>query len=481
MRSQPHPTRHSPALITDVAVRHATARSVKTKADEWLSDPAPRGAGRFVIRCTAAGSSICMFRYTTPDGKRATITMGVYDSSGTAGLTLKAAREKAGALSRKYADGATDLRGTLAAERVAQAAQREVQQREQEDRAAHAVRGSLQRLMEEYCLSLGERPAAREARGLFKLHVTAAYPALVARPAADVSARDFRDVLKTLIDADKGRTAAKLRSYLRAAYQAGLRADLDPAVPGSFLDFRITVNPLDALPSLSQYSRARHRTLTRPEIRAFWRRLHEKPESVKADAVKAAILLGGQRPHQLLRATLADVDLSGRTLTLHDVKGRDRHANPRRHVLPIVDALLPLMERRITAARTAEAADLGKARANGEKRSAGSAPLFTTDGETPLREETAAKLVATIRDEMQAGGELDQGHFTLADLRRTAETRMAELGVSRDVRAQIQSHGLGGIQARHYDRHDYMAEKRDALRLWERLLTSPSNEREQSL
>jgi hypothetical protein len=35
-----------------------------------------------------------------------------------------------------------------------------------------------------------------------------------------------------------------------------------------------------------------------------------------------------------------------------------------------------------------------------------------------------------------------------------------------DVRAQIQSHGLGGIQARHYDRHDYMPEKSAALSLW---------------
>ena len=54
----------------------------------------------------------------------------------------------------------------------------------------------------------------------------------------------------------------------------------------------------------------------------------------------------------------------------------------------------------------------------------------------------------------------------MRDLRRTAETQMAALGISSDVRAQIQSHGLGGIQARHYDRHDYMLEKRAALQQW---------------
>jgi hypothetical protein len=35
-----------------------------------------------------------------------------------------------------------------------------------------------------------------------------------------------------------------------------------------------------------------------------------------------------------------------------------------------------------------------------------------------------------------------------------------------DVRAQVRSHGLGGVQARHYDRHSYFAEKKQALQKW---------------
>ena len=49
--------------------------------------------------------------------------------------------------------------------------------------------------------------------------------------------------------------------------------------------------------------------------------------------------------------------------------------------------------------------------------------------------------------------------FQLRDLRRTCETMLAGLGVSSDIRAQLQSHGLGGVQNRHYDRHDYAPEK----------------------
>jgi hypothetical protein len=75
---------------------------------------------------------------------------------------------------------------------------------------------------------------------------------------------------------------------------------------------------------------------------------------------------------------------------------------------------------------------------------------------------------------MLAAEELERGPFSLRDLRRTAETQMAALGISSDVRGQIQSHGLGGIQARHYDRHDYMPEKRAALELWSRPVSGSS-------
>ena len=58
----------------------------------------------------------------------------------------------------------------------------------------------------------------------------------------------------------------------------------------------------------------------------------------------------------------------------------------------------------------------------------------------------------------------------LSDIRRTAETLAASKGISRDVRAQIQSHGLSGVQARHYDKHDYREEKRRSLESWAAVL-----------
>jgi hypothetical protein len=44
------------------------------------------------------------------------------------------------------------------------------------------------------------------------------------------------------------------------------------------------------------------------------------------------------------------------------------------------------------------------------------------------------------------------------------------MGFTRDVRAQLLRHGLGGVQAQHYDRLDYIEEMRNSLAAWERRL-----------
>ncbi len=65
--------------------------------------------------------------------------------------------------------------------------------------------------------------------------------------------------------------------------------------------------------------------------------------------------------------------------------------------------------------------------------------------------------------------------FDLRDIRRTCETMLAGIGISRDTRAQLLSHGISGVQAAHYDRHTYTEEKRAALVAWEQRLDEIAN------
>jgi hypothetical protein len=46
------------------------------------------------------------------------------------------------------------------------------------------------------------------------------------------------------------------------------------------------------------------------------------------------------------------------------------------------------------------------------------------------------------------------------------------MGVSKDMKAQLLSHGMSGVQDKHYDRHDYMEEKRRALIRWQDMLNA---------
>ena len=85
--------------------------SKATGVDQWFTDPAPRGAGRFMGRITASGERAFYFRYTKNSGQRDTLAIGPYDAKGREGrFTLAAARQKAAALSKLYREGHRDLR-----------------------------------------------------------------------------------------------------------------------------------------------------------------------------------------------------------------------------------------------------------------------------------------------------------------------------------------------------------------------------------
>ncbi len=70
--------------------------------------------------------------------------------------------------------------------------------------------------------------------------------------------------------------------------------------------------------------------------------------------------------------------------------------------------------------------------------------------------------------------------WDLHDLRRTTQTRLAGLGISRDVASRILNHAMGPIDEV-YDKHDYADAKRDALQRWADLLDAIVSGRARSL
>lgn len=335
------------------------------------------------------------------------------------------------------------LIGDIKAGRDPQLAEREERRaKKQAEHEQQAFEGqTLKRLCELYVGDLQRRRRIdwRDAANIFTNWV---YTGLEAsKPAREVNAKEVAVILRRVVDAGKGRTAAKLRAYLRAAYQRAAAAQTDPTASSELLALGVEVNPVAVVASLSQFNRVREPKLARTQdgdkLAAVLRAL-SKDGRLAARAAWLCVLLGGQRPAQLFRARVDDFDEAAGTLVLRDPKGR--RTAPREHVVPVVGPALPIV---------AAFAKVARAR--------GSEWLLSFTGGKPLSTEEPGRLVTAIAKGLHA-------QFSLRDLRSAVETMLASLGVSEEIRAQLLSHGLGGIQQRHYNRYAFMQEKRDAVK-----------------
>ncbi|MDT3669919.1 MAG: integrase family protein [Aromatoleum sp.] len=328
--------------------------------------------------------------------------------------------------------------------------------------AERRQRFTLRALCDAYTDALqrvGKAKSAAATRSAFKCHV---FPntQIALLPAREVTPHQIAAMVRKVREAGKERAAGILRSYLSAAYNAAKRAPFDSSLPSDLIAFEIEHNPVDAVPAIAV--RRGDRTLSAKELRAYVGfalrvgRADVDGAALPDQALLLALLAGGQRMAQLLRAKVADFDRASATLRLWDGKGK--RAEAREHLLPLAPK---------GAAIAASLAERAKKHEQVRAAEEGRTPdmtrlwLFSTHGRVPMTETTPGKRVAEISAAM--GGE----PFDLRDIRRTCETMLAGMGISRDVRAQLLSHGISGVQAAHYDRHSYAAEKRAALLAWE--------------
>jgi Phage integrase family len=114
--------------------------------------------------------------------------------------------------------------------------------------------------------------------------------------------------------------------------------------------------------------------------------------------------------------------------------------------------------------------------------------VFTTTGRGPLKgwskykQRLDRKMLAALQREAEQAGrdpaKVELKPWQHRDLRRTARTFMARMGVRDEVAEHCLAHALPTIQAT-YNRYAYLAEKRDAFgklaNLVERIINPPDN------
>jgi integrase len=424
--------------------------NLKVSKEIWLSDnDGGRGVGRLVARITPNGVCRFYFRYSI-NGRRDLVPLGKYSKrSANAHVTLQEARILASRYSNIHQSPVTRAVREHTGLHTKQAdAVRAVETSQTADSEGDA-RHSLLALCNAYVDGLRSRNAQSVPlyANCIKNHI--APTEWANRPAASVSPTEITALVRRVVEAGKGTTAIKVRRIMHCAYERALEAALDATAPSTLTEFNIKQNPVAATASLTSLTRPRTRALNWKELGHYWKLLSlpSATPSLAERFIRLTTLLGGQRALQLLRCELSEVDLDENMLTIHDGKGK--RSAPREHVLPLEgrarDEVVWLVH---------------------HSESLGCPFLFAgKNAKQHLTEGPVSRHVRLMSRSLLAGGQIKKS-FCFADLRRTIETNMASLDIPTDIRAQIQSHGLSGVQARHYDRWHYLPQKRKALAVW---------------
>jgi integrase len=288
---------------------------------------------------------------------------------------------------------------------------------------------------------------ARAIKNSLIKNVQVAHPDKWNSLADELTMPDFRDIIATLVHAEKYREAQKVRAYLRAAFASAIRAHGDAAAIPELRLFNIQSNPVrDLAPVTKPKSNGKvkpRKPLSLDELRCYWKRISALPDPDGA-ILRLHLLTGGQRLRQLCRLTADDVD--GDEITLHDPKGR--RVEERDHVVPLLK----------DAREALDAIDA-------------STWLVSFDGgKTPADPWHVSKRVKAIAEAML---EAEETHeiFTGKIIRATVETRLTQAGISPHILGHLLSHGLGTLQEKHYQFYDFGPEKIHALKTLLELLT----------
>jgi integrase len=424
-----------PKVLTDAAVRRYKA-----------------GAARRVIRDAKAtslyllvqpsGHKSWMMRFRRPGGKPGKLVLGPVYAEGeppgepTVGmpLTLAGARQLAAAVHRERALG----RDPVADHK----ARRHRQRAAMEERAAGTFGACVRRFADEHARVRTRkwRYTARQLGLDYPLDGGAPTETSggLAQRWADRAVRsiDGHDVYAVVDEARRVGTPG-IPARARGASEARAR-DLHSAISSMF-GWLHRHRVVDGNPAAGVFRPPspppRDRVLTEDEIRRFWRACDDV--AVPFGAVFRLLLFTGQRLSEV--AGMRRDELRRDDGTWH-IPGQ-RTKNHRAHVVPLAPAALDI----VASAPTIEGCPL----------------VFSTTGRTPVSGWSKVKR----RLDARMG---DAPPWRLHDLRRTAVTGMAELGIAPHVIELVVNHvsgaraGVAGV----YNRSEMLPERRAALARW---------------
>lgn len=389
-----------------------------------------RGKGRLGVEVSNTGTKRWFYRYFL-SGTRKYIRLGLVTDEFTMTIAQKECDKFAQML-------AQDTDPKLVLEEQKQAMNKAKQE--------EAMKGSVQQLFESYTEQM-----KNDGKRTFEAVLTAlekeAYPIIgPTTKAKDVQPTDVVNVLSRMIQRGAAVQSNRVRSYLVAAFNYGLKHDLNPAQHHTGVKFGLFMNPAQVVPKQSSAEKAGDNWLSLREVQELLGNFETVPKVGKnmAALMKLCFFTGGQRPYELVASRWDSVEWRDRTLLVSS----DISKNKKEHLIPLTENALSVLNELF------------------DKRE--SSPFIfpkSNDEQQHLRTDSFSKAISRYREKYP-----DFNPFVARDIRRTCKTLMGELGISKEIRDRIQNHALNDVSSKHYDRYDYLPEKRNALIRWEQKL-----------
>jgi len=391
--------------------------ALKPKADryeEWSDD-----VGGYGVRVSKTGRKVFVYMFRV-GGKQHRLKLGLFGTPpvgitlADANLLLAQARKAIAAGENPAAVAATDKATERAAETVAELAALYME--------VWAPR---------------KRSAAEDQRMLNR----DVLPRWADRKAKDISRRDVVALLDAVAARGAPIGANRLLSMLHKMFAFGVSRGV----------IGLETNPAAHVAKPAP-ERQRERALTDAELAQVWHRLPTaRMDEPARQAIRLAILTAG-RIGEVVATKFDDVDEARAEWLIPAARAKNGRG-----------LLLPLSRQAMTVYEASRSAPERAGRMQGPGHDARTDHLFPSPRQGCGHISPGAVAHALLRNLEHFG----VPPFTAHDLRRTAATGMARLGVARHVIKGVLNHVDRAVTAT-YDRHDMMPEKREALERWGR-------------
>lgn len=389
-----------------------------------------RGQGVFVARVLGNKEIDFYFKYFV-NGKEKTKKIGRYGN--TQGLlTLAQARAEFRKLSATYSSG---IDPKILEQENAQKLAKEKRVQDEIERKKQ-IQGSLGQLSEFYLDHLKQtagRTHFRNVQNAFKNDLFIISPDT---KASDITKGDIIQILHRITERGSLIMANRMRSYLSAMFQYGIFFDDSVESITRQTQFFIQSNPVTTVQKIVKNERKGERSLTEEEVKIFWRALDSSKMSIFRINVLKLMLLTGARVEEMANLRWDEIDCLEQIINLPS----SRTKNKLPHIIPINNSVLEIIKNN---PRLHEIY------------------LFpATDNMGPLKVDGFSQAITRLLKQINIE------KFTPRDLRRTFKTLAGKAGISKDIRDRLQNHSLQDVSSLHYDKYDYLNEKREAMSTW---------------